>query len=82
MNLQDILEEYKKKIHGSEYDYHCKHCTLDEHNEYMRIAQHQAKSKIEEMYAKDTYGCAKRCAVVESLKAELKEIRNRVEGGK
>ena len=45
--VREVLESYKHKIHGSEYDYHSKHCSFDEHNEYMRVAQYQALTAIE-----------------------------------
>ena len=46
--IREILEEYKKKIHGSEYDYHSKHHTLTQHEEFMNTAQLQAEAEIKE----------------------------------
>ena len=44
--IRGVLESYKKKIHGSEYDYHCKMATLEEHDLYMDKVKSQALQSI------------------------------------
>lgn len=53
---KEILEKYKKFIHGSEYDYHCKSATLEEHNKYMEQALTQALASLDSYYKQKFLG--------------------------
>ncbi len=50
--LRKIIESYKRKIHSSEYEFHSKHCSLKEHEEYIHITSDQAISAITELVEK------------------------------
>jgi hypothetical protein len=45
--LREILEKYKREIHGSEFDFHQKGFSLNAHQEQMDKAQAQAIKDIE-----------------------------------
>jgi hypothetical protein len=48
--IKDILEEYKGKIAGYEFDFRSQHSTLEEYEEFLRIAQYQAETEIVKIY--------------------------------
>jgi hypothetical protein len=46
ITIWSILEDLKLDLHGSEYDYHAKTHSVEQHNEYMRKALECAEERI------------------------------------
>ena len=61
--IRSIIRDYKKKIHGSEFDFHAKTASLEEHNIFMDKAEDFVITQIEAEFQKR----------MEELMKELKE---------
>ncbi len=51
-DIREILEEYKKMIHGSEFDFHRQIQSLKEHEESMDRAKEITRIAIDSAYKK------------------------------
>ena len=46
MSIREIVEDFKNRIHGSEYEFHAKRQTLGEHTVYIKKAIDKALTAI------------------------------------
>lgn len=55
--VREILVRYRKKIHGTEYDFHAKLCSLEQHQDYLVRAEDDALSQLNALNKIDEGKC-------------------------